>query len=217
MVNLPDPSQYQVTYGSDGIVTYMADCNSGNMPYELQDSGTNGSMLAEMGPLTLAECGPDSYSSAFAGGLQAVQGYRVQAGGYQMRLVLPAGGGTLVMRAAGVPSVNQAVMSGTILLPESSTLPEDALITVELQDTSRADVPAEVLGEQVITGVTHSSIPFTVAYDPSQIQSNHSYSISVRITDVDGNLLFINDTNIPVITRGNPTENVLVPVIKVNS
>ena len=35
----------------------------------------------------------------------------------------------------------------------------------------------------------------------------------VRYTD--GKLLFINDTNIPVITRDNPTENVQVPVIAV--
>ncbi len=30
----------------------------------------------------------------------------------------------------------------------------------------------------------------------------------------DGSLLFINDTTIPVITRGNPTENAEIPVIQ---
>jgi uncharacterized lipoprotein YbaY len=39
--------------------------------------------------------------------------------------------------------------------------------------------------------------------------------MSVRITDADGKLLFINDTHIPVITRGNPTKEVEVAVITV--
>jgi hypothetical protein len=37
----------------------------------------------------------------------------------------------------------------------------------------------------------------------------------VRITDSNDNLLFINDTAIPVITRGSPTENFEIPVIQV--
>ena len=33
MANIEDPSKYQVTYGSDGAITYKADCNSGSMSY----------------------------------------------------------------------------------------------------------------------------------------------------------------------------------------
>ena len=39
--------------------------------------------------------------------------------------------------------------------------------------------------------------------------------MSCRIAGSDGSLLFINDTAIPVITRGFPTENVEIPVIQV--
>ena len=48
------------------------------------------------GAVTLAECGPDSLSNAFISSLQAAQSYRVWAGGNEMELVLPAGGGFLV-------------------------------------------------------------------------------------------------------------------------
>ena len=54
-----------------------------------------------------------------------------------------------------------------------------------------------------------------MAYDPDEIVDNHTYSMNVRIEDADGSLLFINDTHIPVITNGNPTSDVEVPVIEV--
>jgi uncharacterized lipoprotein YbaY len=37
----------------------------------------------------------------------------------------------------------------------------------------------------------------------------------VRIEDVDGNLIYISDTNTPVITGGNPTEDVDINVVPV--
>jgi uncharacterized lipoprotein YbaY len=55
-----------------------------------------------------------------------------------------------------------------------------------------------------------------VPYDPGRIEKNHTYSLRVRIEEGTGKLLFINDTGIPVITRGNPTQDVeviLVPVV----
>lgn len=39
----------------------------------------------------------------------------------------------------------------------------------------------------------------------------------VRIEDGAGNLLFINDTSVPVITRGNPTQDVEVIVVPTSS
>jgi heat shock protein HslJ len=98
IVTIEDSSLYQVTYGSDGTMTFTADCNSGSMPYELNDAGMTGGMLAQTGVMTLAECGPDSLSDPFIASLQAAQNYRVWAGGNEMELVLPAGGGVLLFR-----------------------------------------------------------------------------------------------------------------------
>ena len=87
---------------------------------------------------------------------------------------------------------------------------------MQIQDTSLADAPATVIGEQVIkTEGRQVPFDFEVIYDPNEIQDNHSYTMSVRITDGAGKLLFINDTVIPVITRDNPTEEVEIIVVPV--
>ena len=97
IVAIPDPAAYQVTYNADGTINFTADCNSGSMTYELRQAGMAGGMLAQPGPVTLAECGPASYSQSFINSLMAAQNYKVRAGGDTMELVLPAGGGSLIL------------------------------------------------------------------------------------------------------------------------
>ena len=107
-------------------------------------------------------------------------------------------------------------VSGTIILPEGATVPEGATINIQVQDTSLADVAATTMGEQVIDGDGQTGdIEFEIEYDPDEIVDGHTYTMRARIEDEDGSLLFINDTSIPVITNGNPTEDVEVPVITV--
>jgi putative lipoprotein len=217
IVSVPDPESYQVTYGSDGTLTYRADCASSTSSFELNNGGMTGGMLVEPGSLTAPDCGPDSLAGGFVNALAAAQSYAVWAGGSEMQLILPAGGGILLLRDANTPSPEGGVacITGTITYPEGIPLPEDAVVQIQVQDTSLADAPAIVMGEQIITSPGQVPIDYQVCYDPSQIQENHTYSMSVRITDADGRLLFINDTHIPVITRGNPTENVEIVVIPV--
>jgi heat shock protein HslJ/uncharacterized lipoprotein YbaY len=222
IVQIPDPSLYQVTYGSDGTMSYVADCNSGSMGYQLNNAGMTGGMLAQPGPATLAECEPGSHYQGFIFSLEAAQDYRVWAGGNEMELVLPAGGGVLLFRDANAPAPEgsstdgiEACVTGTVTYLQRIALPEDAVVQVQIQDTSLADAPAEVIGEQIIENPGQVPIPYEVCYDPGLIQDNHSYSMSARITDGDGNLLWINDTVTPVITRGNPTEDEEIPVIQV--
>jgi heat shock protein HslJ/uncharacterized lipoprotein YbaY len=215
IVTIEDSSLYQVTYGSDGTMTFTADCNSGSMPYELNDAGMTGGMLAQTGVMTLAECGPDSLSDPFIASLQAAQNYRVWAGGNEMELVLPAGGGVLLFRDASAPTSGGATVSGMITNQEGAPIAEGATVSVQIQDTSLADAPAEVIGEQVISDATGFPIAYEVAYDPGQIVENNQYTMSARITGNDGSLLFINDTAILVITRDNPAEDVEIPVIQV--
>jgi len=107
-------------------------------------------------------------------------------------------------------------VSGTITYLQRIALPDDAVITVQIQDTSLADAPATVMGEQVIqTEGKQVPFDFAVAYDAEAIQDNHTYTMSVRVTDGAGKLLFINDTAIPVITRDNPTQDVEIVVVRV--
>jgi putative lipoprotein len=215
IVQVPDPEKYQVTYGSDGTMNFVADCNSGSMSFELRNSGMTGGMLATPGPTTLAECGAESLYDGFINALTAAQDYRVWAGGNEMELVLPAGGGVLLLRDINAPSPGSATVSGMISNVNSAAIAEGATVTVQIQDTSLADAPATVIGEQIISSPGQFPISYEVAYDPGMIIDNHSYTMSARITASDGSLLFINDTSIPVITNANSTENVEIPVIQV--
>ena len=102
-----------------------------------------------------------------------------------------------------------ASVTGTVAYRERVMLPPDALLTVRLQDVSRQDVPARILGEQItVTDGKQVPLPFEIQYDPSLIDERFSYSISARIEDGNGILRFISDTSNPVITRDNPTQGV---------
>lgn len=101
-------------------------------------------------------------------------------------------------------------ISGTIAYREQVALPPGAVIKVQLVDVSRADAPAEVLGEQVFeAGGKQVPFPFAISYDPARIQASHSYAVQARI-EHDGRLRFITDQHYSVITRGAPTEVNLV-------
>lgn len=111
-----------------------------------------------------------------------------------------------------------ANVTGTVTYRQRSALPQGAVVTVQLQDVSRADAPATVIGEQVIHP-EGKQVPFSysVPYDPKQIQENHRYSMRATITDSSGKLLFTSTTAYPVITQGNPTSNVELVVEPVAS
>ena len=121
--------------------------------------------------------------------------------------------GTFALASCGGSS-KQATVTGTVTYLQRIALPPDAVVTVRIEDVSRADAPAEVLGEQVIdTKGAQVPIDFEVSYDAGTIVENHTYSLRVRIEDGAGNLLFINDTSVPVITGGNPTQDIEVIVV----
>jgi putative lipoprotein len=122
--------------------------------------------------------------------------------------------GVVALSSCGKSS-NKATVSGTANYLQRIALPPDAVMTTRIEDVSKADAPAEVISEQVIqTQGKQVPIPFEVSYEANQIQENHSYSLRVRIEDGAGKLLFINDTNVPVITRGNPTSDIEVILVQ---
>ena len=109
-------------------------------------------------------------------------------------------------------------MTGTVTYRERIALPDDAVVSVRIQDVSRMGAAAQVMGEQVIhTNGGQVPIAYTVPYDPETIDERFSYSMSVRIEDGAGKLLFISDTSVPVITRDNPTKDVEIVVVSVGS
>jgi uncharacterized lipoprotein YbaY/uncharacterized lipoprotein NlpE involved in copper resistance len=108
----------------------------------------------------------------------------------------------------------QAPLTGTVTYRQRIALPPQAVITVQLVDVSRADAPAEIIAQQVITaGARQVPFDFELTYKPLEIQETHTYAVQARI-EVDGQLAFISTTRYPVLTQGAPTtvEVVVDPV-----
>lgn len=119
-------------------------------------------------------------------------------------------------KARVTPTSLKTAITGNVTYMERIALPPDAVVQVQLQDVSRADAPAIVLGDQTITASHQVPIPFRIEYDPKQIVENHTYSITARIT-IDGQLRWTNTTAVRVLTQGNPKENVSIRVSQVGS
>ena len=109
-------------------------------------------------------------------------------------------------------SATAGTVTGTVTYLDRSALPENAVIDVELVDASRADAPATVLASQSITaGGSQVPFPFELTYDPAQISPGALLLVQARIS-IDGQLRYISQTAVPVISNGAPTSDVEVLV-----
>ncbi len=100
---------------------------------------------------------------------------------------------------------NLPTVSGTITYLPRLALAPDTLITVQLVDVTRADAPAEVISQQVITaGGQRPPFAFKLAYNPRTFDPTHTYAVQVRI-EVNGELQYINTSQVRVLTQGAPS------------
>jgi uncharacterized lipoprotein YbaY len=149
---------------------------------------------------------------AYLAALQATRTYEISADRLTLR---DAAGATMAVYTAK-PATPAAAVTGTVTYLQRIALASGSVVTVRLQDVSRADAPAVVLGEQVITTTGQQvPIPFSIAYDPATIVPTNTYSVAARITGPDGTLLFTSTTANLVITQGRPTSGVEVVVEQV--
>lgn len=106
----------------------------------------------------------------------------------------------------------EGTISGTVSYLTREALPENAVITVTLADTSRADAPATTLNEVTIPSEgMQVPISFELTYDPTEIDERYTYTVRATIT-LDGELIKTSTQSYPVITRDNPTENIAIMV-----
>lgn len=91
-------------------------------------------------------------------------------------------------------------LTGTVFYRERVLLPPEATIDVYLEDVSRMDAPAEVLAHTSLSPQGGPPWAFTLEYDPSLIDNRHDYVLRARI-ELNGSLIFINKTRIPVFTE----------------
>jgi len=104
------------------------------------------------------------------------------------------------MMAAG-SGAQQAVVSGEAVYRERSALPPTAGFEAILEDVSRADAPAEVIGSSRVAPAGQVPIPFRIIYDAARIDPGGGYGVRGRIL-VEDRLWFVTTDAHRVLTRG---------------
>ena len=94
-------------------------------------------------------------------------------------------------------------------------LPNGAVLRVALSDVSFADSSAIVVAEQVIEDVDSLPQQFSLSFDRGEIEQRNDYSLSARV-ELDGQLLYINDTVHSVLTGGSPSRSDIA-LVSINS
>jgi len=94
------------------------------------------------------------------------------------------------------------VVEGSVAFASASALPPHALLSVRVEDVSRADAPAQLIGEfKQPLGAQRSPIPFVIKVPAQLIDARHSYSVRATM-HWDGKLQFTSTRHNPVLTRG---------------
>jgi uncharacterized lipoprotein YbaY/uncharacterized lipoprotein NlpE involved in copper resistance len=101
-------------------------------------------------------------------------------------------------------------LQGTATYSERLMLPADAVFEAQLQDISRADAPAAVIGRARLDPAGQPPIRFTIDYDDTAIGPPGRYAVRATVTH-QGRLLFTTDRIHRVFDRGSaPLELLLV-------
>jgi len=113
-------------------------------------------------------------------------------------LVLAAG-------CAPPPTAPSGALKGTASYRERMALPAGAVFEAILEDISRADARAEVIGRARIDDPGNPPIAFAIGYDPARIDPRHRYVVRAWIV-AGGRHLFFSDQSYPVLTAGHGNE-----------
>jgi uncharacterized lipoprotein YbaY/uncharacterized membrane protein/membrane-bound inhibitor of C-type lysozyme len=124
-------------------------------------------------------------------------------------------------RQVATPSATDlgGAVRGTVTYRERLALPRGATVEIRLEDVSRADVPAVVLGEQTIT-VEERQVPFAfeVPYAPDAVEPRGRYGIRATIRAPDGAMMFATAEHHAVFdAAGQPAESTEIVVQRVGS
>ena len=192
-------------FGEDGALSGSAGCNTYNAPYQTDGDSITIGPAASTRMMCAEPEGIMEQETQYLAALSTAATYKIDGSRLEMRTAEGSIVANFVSAVTGVAAYRERI-----------ALPDDAMLTVQLQDTSRADAPAVVIGEYKLpTSGRQVPLPFEVEFDPADIQDNHTYSLSVRIEDSSGNLLFTNTQSYPVITKDNPRFGVEVTLEKV--
>jgi uncharacterized lipoprotein YbaY len=132
-----------------------------------------------------------------------VRSYVIRDG--HLFLSLMADGGIYAFEPLSPEGSVQGAVRGTATFRERMALPPGAVLEATLEDVSKADAAAEVIGRARVENPGNPPIRFEIPYDTSRIDPRMSYAVRARIT-VDGKPFFITDQHYPVLTRGKGDE-----------
>ena len=116
----------------------------------------------------------------------------------------------------GMPAVQgplAAQIRGSATYRERVALPPNAVFEATLEDVTKADAPAELIGRHRMDQLSAAPIPFEISYDADKIEPSHRYVVRARIV-VGGKVLMQTDgSGVRVLTggRGNQVSLVLRP------
>ncbi|RXJ73915.1 lipoprotein-related protein [Veronia nyctiphanis] len=100
-----------------------------------------------------------------------------------------------------------AEVKGSVSYLQRIALPPNAKVTITLGDVSMADAPMKVISSSsYMTEGKQVPLPFSLFYAKSQIDPKRTYAVQATI-EVDGKLMFVNDTAYNVITDAQNTVN----------
>ncbi|HTS58021.1 MAG TPA: META domain-containing protein [Terriglobales bacterium] len=195
-----DPTKYTIQFESKGTASVRINCNRGHGTWS-----SSGPHSLEFGPLALtrAMCPPAPLNDRIVKDWAYVRSYMLRDG--HLFLWLMADGGIYEFEPLGEETKAGGSVKGTALYRERMALPPDAVFEATLEDVSKADAPAEVIGRVRLDGPGNPPIHFEIRYDTSRIDPGHGYAVRGRIM-VGGKLFFSTDQLYQVLTAGHGNE-----------
>jgi heat shock protein HslJ/uncharacterized lipoprotein YbaY len=229
VVGVIEGSVLTAEFGADGSLSGSGGCNRFMTSY--QSDGVSqitidppaSTMMACAEPEGVTEQEMQYLAALATAATYTVEGNRLElrtadgalAVSFQFGVAEAAAGSTGDAEAG---TAGMAAVTGAIVYLQRIALPPDAMVTVTIRNAQLADAPPEMTTLATTAFTTDGAqvpLPYEVFYSEADVQEGALYSIGATIRSSAGDLLFTSTQVTPVITNGNPTENVEIMVSQV--
>jgi uncharacterized lipoprotein YbaY len=117
-------------------------------------------------------------------------------------------GASAQAQPTSAPLPGQNILTGILTYSEDLLLPAGAVAEVRLVDVTIEEAPELEIQKVVIPNPGQKPIPFGVPYYPSTIIDTRSYALRAEVRDQNGDIMFVNSVDYPVITQGRPVQGI---------